>query len=187
MVSLLGLLCLFMIILASMNAPVGASEEFKVGDVDGWRQPAANESSMYTQWAAKNRFHVGDSLRFEYKNDSVLVVDKWGYYHCNTSNPISAFNDGNNSIVNLHNPGPMYFISGDPDHCKNGQRLLVDVMTLHPISHTPPSIASPPQPFPATSPSPSPLSSAGVSVSVPPISVLLALVAHIVALVWCAP
>uniref|UniRef100_A0A5B7CDQ7 Phytocyanin domain-containing protein n=1 Tax=Davidia involucrata TaxID=16924 RepID=A0A5B7CDQ7_DAVIN len=187
MASFLGLLIsTSFIILAAMNAPVGASKEFKVGDAEGWRQPGVNETSLYNQWAAMNRFHVGDSLRFEYKNDSVLVVDKWGYYHCNTSNPISAFNDGN-SVLNLDRPGPIYFISGTPDHCKNGQRLVVDVM--HPISQTPPSIATPPLPYLAVSPSPSPLSSAGVvSVSVALISVLIALIiTSLVTMAWSAP
>ena len=123
---------------------------------------------------------------FEYKNDSVLVVDKWGYYHCNTSNRISVSNDGN-TVINLDTPGPIYFISGDPDHCKNGQRLVVEVMTLHPISQSPPSIASPPQPYWAVSPAPSPQSSSGVSVSVTLISVLMALSANVVALVLDAP
>ncbi|KAA8540372.1 hypothetical protein F0562_024709 [Nyssa sinensis] len=170
-----------------MNAPVEASKEFKVGDAEGWRQPDVNETSLYNQWAAINRFHVGDSLRFKYNNDSVLVVYKGGYYHCNTSNPISGFNNGN-TVINLDKPGPAYFISGTPDHCKNGQRLVVDVMSLHPISQTPPSIATPPQPyFPVSlSPSPSPLS-AGVSVSVTLISVSIALLISLVTVVCCVP
>ncbi|KAI8013616.1 Early nodulin-like protein 2 [Camellia lanceoleosa] len=92
-------------------------------------QPSDNHTAFYDQWAATNRFLVGDSLRFEYKNDSVLVVDKCGYFHCNISNPISIFNNGNNTVVSLDKPGPMYFVSGDPDHCKNGQRLVIQVMT----------------------------------------------------------
>ncbi|PIN09138.1 hypothetical protein CDL12_18290 [Handroanthus impetiginosus] len=106
---------------------------------------------MYSQWASKQRFHIGDSLRFEYKNDSVLMVDKWGYYHCDLSHPISVFKDGN-TVVNLERPGPVYFVSGDTDHCKNGQRLMVEVITPH---------RSPPQPYMDASPAPAPFSSAG--------------------------
>ncbi|KAK3027088.1 hypothetical protein RJ639_040920 [Escallonia herrerae] len=173
----LRLFCTILLVLATANTPpVTASEEFKVGDAEGWRQPGLNHTEMYNHWAARRRFHVGDSLRFEYKNDSVLVVNKWGYYHCNTSSPIFVFNDGN-TVVNLDRPGPSYFISGDPDHCRDGQRLLVEVMNLHPpVSHTPPSIATPPQPYLPSSPAPSPLGSgsAAPSVSLKVISVLLA-------------
>ncbi|PIN24178.1 hypothetical protein CDL12_03082 [Handroanthus impetiginosus] len=111
-----------------------AAEEFKVG-------------------ALKQRFHIGDSLRFEYKNDSVLMVDKWGYYdyHCDLSHPISVFKDGN-MVVNLERPGPVYFVSGDPDHCKNGQRLMVEVIAPH---------RSRPQTYMDASPAPAPFSGAG--------------------------
>ncbi|KAK9281450.1 hypothetical protein L1049_004352 [Liquidambar formosana] len=183
---LFGLFCASFIILVAVNAPVGDAEEIKVGDDEGWRVPGANNSAMYSQWAARNRFVVGDSLSFEYQNDSVLVVDKWGYYHCNTSKPISAYNNGN-SVIKLDRPGLFYFISGTPDHCKDGQRLILEVMTLRPISQSPPSIASPPDPYVAVPPSPSPLSSSGVVTSMTLISVLMALLATLVTLVWCAP
>ncbi|CAL5327802.1 unnamed protein product [Camellia sinensis] len=184
MASLFGLFSTFLFILltAAINTPsVGAFKEFRVGDSEGWQQPGDNHTAFYDQWAATNRFLVGDSLRFEYKNDSVLVVDKWGYFHCNMSNPISTFNNGNNTVVSLDNPGSMYFISGDPDHCKNGQRLVIQVMTLHSISNSPPSIATSPESYLAESPSP--LSSSGASVSV---SVTF-MISVVVTCLWCAP
>lgn len=98
------------------------------------------------------------SSGFEYKNDSVLVVDKWSYYHCNSSNPVSVFKD-EITVISLDNPGPMYFVSGDPGHCERGQRLLVDVLELHPKS-PPPSITPS-----EMSPAPSPLSSSGIQLS----------------------
>ncbi|XP_027167871.1 mavicyanin-like [Coffea eugenioides] len=162
---------------------VVAAEEFKVGDALGWRQPTLNETDMYNLWASRRRFHVGDSLRFEYTNDSVVVVDKWGFYHCNTSSPITAYTDGNNTLITLDAPGPMYFISGDHHHCKEGQRLLIDVFPLHPRSHSPPAIARPPQSFPGISPAPSPLSNSGPTISsadgVASISVVSVLVAFV--------
>ncbi|CAK9161518.1 unnamed protein product [Ilex paraguariensis] len=189
MASFLGHFCavlLLIMVMATINTPVGASKEFEVGNGVGWRQPRVNETELYNHWAARRRFHVGDSLRFEYKNDSVLVVDKWGYYHCNTSNPISVFSDGN-TVINLDRPGSIYFISGDPDHCNNGQRLVVEVITLHPISHTPHSIASPPQPYSAMSPGPSTHSSSGESVSVTMVSALMAHIATYVTLLLLSP
>ncbi|KAL2516223.1 early nodulin-like protein 7 [Forsythia ovata] len=137
MASFLSFYCVTLIILAFTNlAPVMAAEELEVGGAAGWRLPGANETEMYSQWASTRRFLIGDSLSFEYKNDSVVVVDKWGYYHCNASHPISVYNTGN-TIINLERPGPMYFVSGDHDHCKNGQRLLVEVNRVHQESPAP--------------------------------------------------
>ncbi|KAF7814236.1 Early nodulin-like protein 1 [Senna tora] len=124
--------------MASPNASVEASRQFKVGDDMGWQQPPHNNTSFYAQWAATKRFHVGDSLVFEYQNDSIMSVEKWDYYHCDSSEPITAFNNGK-SIVNLESNGAFYFISGTDDHCINGQRLMVDVMSPHPPSISAPS------------------------------------------------
>ncbi|KAL7140138.1 hypothetical protein ABFS83_09G101900 [Erythranthe nasuta] len=136
-----GFAALFIILAITSSSPAAtAAEEFKVGDDEGWRQPAANDTEMYTRWASTMRFHVGDSLRFEYKNDSVVVVDKWGYYHCNSTHPISAVFDDGNTVFNLGLPGPAYFVSSDPVRCKNGQRLMVEVISLmhdDPISRSP--------------------------------------------------
>ncbi|XP_057473539.1 early nodulin-like protein 7 [Actinidia eriantha] len=167
------LLTFFLIRMASMNAQVEASKEFKVGDDDGWRQPGENETGLYNQWAAKNRFHVGDSLRFQYTNDSVLVVEKFGYFHCNMTHPISTFHNSN-TVIGLDKTGPTYFISGDPDHCKNGQRLVIEVMGPHSTPHFHPFIAAPPVSYMAVSPSP--LASSGESAPVTMVSGLLALV-----------
>ncbi|KAK0597903.1 hypothetical protein LWI29_029649 [Acer saccharum] len=162
MVSLLSFLCSsFLLFSAASMHGVEAVKEFKVGDDFGWQEPGNNNTSVYSQWAGKNRFHVGDSLSFEYKNDSVLQVEKWGYYHCNTSKAIIAFNNGK-SLMKLDRPGPFYFISGTFDHCRNGQRLLVEVMGLHQSPLSPPStIAAPPETL--LGPGPLPSSSAAQS------------------------
>ena len=36
---------------------------FEVGGDDGWVVPPATDGGMYNQWASKNRFLVGDSVR----------------------------------------------------------------------------------------------------------------------------
>ncbi|KAL4332369.1 hypothetical protein GQ457_07G031650 [Hibiscus cannabinus] len=135
--------CFFIAAAAAMNGSVEASKQFTVGDHIGWKQPSSNNSDVYTLWATSKRFHVGDSLSFEYdRNDSVLVVDKWDYYHCNSNNPIYSFNDGSN-VVNLDRPGSFYFISGILDHCKNGEKLMIQVMGLHQTAEPPPATANP--------------------------------------------
>ncbi|KDP40882.1 hypothetical protein JCGZ_24881 [Jatropha curcas] len=157
-VSLMGLfyICFLAFLVTVYGYAADAARVFKVGDELGWQEPEDNNTALYSKWAASNRFRVGDSLLFEYKNDSVIEVEKWGYYHCNTSNPIVAFNNGR-STFNLERSGPFYFISGFSDHCKNGQRLIVEVMGLHhQRSYSPPSMAAPPESsYLAPSPQPS--------------------------------
>ncbi|GAB4850246.1 hypothetical protein Ancab_029542 [Ancistrocladus abbreviatus] len=170
---------LFTILVMSIVLTTTALKEFSVGGRQGWRIPDANDSTMYNDWAGRERFHVGDALRFRYQNDSVLVVDKYGYYHCSIEDPISSYTDGN-TLITLDRSGLFYFTSGDVERCKNGQRLIVDVMSPH--QHF---VASPPDSDVAISPGPSSSSAAVVSGAL--ISILLALVATSVSVLWCEP
>ncbi|KAK9149316.1 hypothetical protein Scep_008073 [Stephania cephalantha] len=152
----------FLCFAVAVTSTAEASTRFKVGERLGWRQPDENNTAIYSDWAANNRFVIGDSLYFEYHNDSVLVVDKAGYYHCNTARPIASFDDGK-TLIKLDRPGFAYFISGFPEHCKNGERLNVNVMpAVHPSPPSPPSADVPPSMSPALSPE----QSSGVSVAV---------------------
>ncbi|KAK9060500.1 hypothetical protein SSX86_021204 [Deinandra increscens subsp. villosa] len=138
-----------------------SAAEFQVGGAVGWRIPAANESQLYNVWASRRRFYIGDSLRFRYKNDSVTVVNKWGFYHCDSSNPIAFFNDGD-TVVNLDDVGTVYFISGDADRCKQGVNMMLEVMNPGPVRYIPPSISTPPEsPYSAVAPSPSQILGSG--------------------------
>ncbi|KAJ1394647.1 Phytocyanin domain [Sesbania bispinosa] len=172
MASLLVVLCTFAIILLATS--VEASRQFKVGDHFGWQQPAPNDTAFYIQWAERNRFQIGDSLVFEYQNDSVLTVEKLDYFNCDSSDPITAFDNGK-STLNLDRSGAFYFISGTDDHCRNGQKLLVEVMSPHPIRESPPSISLAPEGIPTMAPTPSESSddSLEVSASVVPSSIFM--------------
>ncbi|RDX63988.1 Early nodulin-like protein 1, partial [Mucuna pruriens] len=144
MASLLVVVCSCVIIFfGASNTGVEAGRQFKVGGSFGWHEPSPNNTEFYSQWAERNRFQIGDALVFEYQNDSVVSVEKWDYINCDASNPITAFDNGK-STFNLDRPGDFYFISGTDDHCKNGQRLLVDVMHPHPIVKSPSPISLPP-------------------------------------------
>ncbi|XP_043707431.1 early nodulin-like protein 1 [Telopea speciosissima] len=114
--------------------------EFNVGGAKGWVKPTGNENETYEEWANKNRFHVGDSIDFKYQNDSVLQVNYNHYKNCDVSDPISKFNDGN-TVFRFDRYGFFYFISGEPGHCKSGQKLDIRVM-VHPRVE-PPSPAAP--------------------------------------------
>ncbi|KAJ4974227.1 hypothetical protein NE237_007401 [Protea cynaroides] len=106
---------------------VSAVSEFYVGGDKGWMKPTGSNTEMFDKWASKNRFHVGDSLYFKYQNDSVLEVNYNNYKNCNVSDPISKFNDGN-TVYRFGRYGFFYFISGEPGHCKSGQKMVIRVM-----------------------------------------------------------
>ncbi|XP_008791687.2 mavicyanin-like [Phoenix dactylifera] len=161
MASSIRFLCII-ITMATVNFLAGASNQYNVGDAEGWHLPDANNTDVYKIWASKFTFHVGDSIVFEYKNDSVVKVDKRGYYHCNETGHGSMFKDGH-TVFLLDKPEFYYFASGDLDHCKKGQRLMIEVKG----QHSSPSIAAP---------SLSPRPSAAVSWIIPSFGTLMALV-----------
>ncbi|KFK42386.1 hypothetical protein AALP_AA2G249300 [Arabis alpina] len=154
-------LLLMLALMSSVSMAAQGPRLFMVGDDFGWRVPLPNDTAVYSHWASTNRFHIGDSLSFVYDKDSVMEVDKFGFYHCNASDPITAFDNGN-STLDLDRPGLFYFISGSHPHCTSGQRLIVEVMHVHhhhhnqdiasmsPISSTPSASASPLPPIVAS-------------------------------------
>ncbi|GER45965.1 early nodulin-like protein 1 [Striga asiatica] len=131
-------------VIAAMSAALVAGFQFQVGGKGrGWKIPTGDEPETYNEWAAMNRFRIGDTLYFEYEKDSVLVVNDADYLSCNTSNPISEFEDGS-TVFRFEQSGPFYFISGLPGHCKLGQRLIIRVMHRSEVSA--PTIAPSPAP-----------------------------------------
>ncbi|GFP96437.1 early nodulin-like protein 2 [Phtheirospermum japonicum] len=131
------------VLAASLAAVLVAGFQFQVGGVKGWRTPTGDEPETYNEWAAKNRFHIRDTLYFKYEKDSVLVVNSADYLNCNISNPVSKFEDGK-TVFQFNRSGPFYFISGQPGHCKLGQRLIIRV--IHPSDVEPPVLAPSPAP-----------------------------------------
>ncbi|PSR91875.1 Early nodulin-like protein [Actinidia chinensis var. chinensis] len=115
------------------------------GKTDAWKIPSS-ESDSLNKWSERSRFVIGDSLVWKYDSskDSVLEVSKTDYETCNTSKPIAEYKDGNTK-VELHRSGPFYFISGAHDHCQQGQKLTVVVIS--PRHHH--MISSAPAPSPA--------------------------------------
>ncbi|XP_065013910.1 early nodulin-like protein 17 [Musa acuminata AAA Group] len=137
-------LCIIM--MTTMCSLVGATNLYRVGDAEGWREPDKNDATMYDTWAGKYAFRVGDSLAFDYKNDSVVRVSKRGYYHCNETGGGSASKDGS-TVFLLDQPGFYYFVSGDVDHCKMGQRVMIEALD----AQRPPAAAGPaPSPLPSS-------------------------------------
>ncbi|WOL09141.1 hypothetical protein Cni_G17894 [Canna indica] len=130
MASTSSALCLLVMTASLISSLSGAASLYKVGDAEGWRLPDPNNPDMYATWADKYAFRVGDSIMFEYKNDTVVRVSKAGYYHCNETGgggSSSTPKDGS-TVFGLDKSGFYYFVSANVDHCKKGQRLMVEAM-----------------------------------------------------------
>ncbi|KAF8114568.1 hypothetical protein N665_0036s0094 [Sinapis alba] len=163
----------FFTVLLSFST-ISNARRFGVGGSGAW---VPNPPENYGAWAGKSRFLVHDTLYFTYAKgaDSVLEVSKADYDGCNTKNPIKKADDGN-SEISLDRSGPFYFISGNEDSCKKGQKLTVVVLsgrTSTPPGSMPPTSSSPVSP--ATSPpaptppkSSSPVSPSSAPVTSPP-------------------
>ncbi|XP_057479146.1 early nodulin-like protein 6 [Actinidia eriantha] len=102
--------------------------EFEVGGDKGWGTPPSKNDQIYNQWASKNRFNVGDILRFKYNKDSVLVVTDEEYDKCKSSHPI--FSNNGDTDFKLDRPGLFYFISGVAGHCERGLKMIIKVLEL---------------------------------------------------------
>ncbi|KAK6154477.1 hypothetical protein DH2020_008725 [Rehmannia glutinosa] len=107
------------VLAASVAAVVAAGFQFEVGEKEG-----GNYQLVMSQRPIMNGLPRTD---FKYEKDSVLVVNSADYLNCNTSNPISKFEDGN-TVFQFDRSGLFYFISGQPGHCRSGQRLIIRVM-----------------------------------------------------------
>ncbi|KAF8378172.1 hypothetical protein HHK36_029509 [Tetracentron sinense] len=113
-----------------------SSPKTQVGDAKGWVVPPANDSKIYNDWASENRFRIGDTIRFKYGKDSVMVVTESEYKRCNSTRPI-FFSNTRNTVFKLDRWGSFYFISGVSGHCKRGQRMIIKVMA--PEEDSPPA------------------------------------------------
>ncbi|MBA0762798.1 hypothetical protein Gotri_012366 [Gossypium trilobum] len=97
---------------------------YRVGDASGWH-PMFN----YTKWASSNKFHVGDTIRFEYNAifHNVKEVTEPNYRACNGTKAIATYFSGNDSFT-LDHPGHRYFLCGFPYHCRYGQKVEIYVV-----------------------------------------------------------
>lgn len=147
--------CFAFAMLFLMNSSQGY--RFYVGGRSGW---VVNPYESYNRWAERMRFQVNDTLFFKFNkgNDSVLVVTSQNYNNCNTKNPIKSFTEGY-SEFKFERSGPHFFISGNADHCKEGQKLIVVALAVRPKKSpltpiptpSPAPMLSPPSPSPAPS------------------------------------
>ncbi|CAH2053375.1 unnamed protein product [Thlaspi arvense] len=126
-----------------------------VGGEDGWTVPKSRtHGDMFNQWASDNRFKVGDTVRFKYKKDSVLVVSEEEYKKCKATKP-QLYSNNQDTVFTLDRPGLFYFISGVSGHCEKGQKMIIKVMETDSSPDSPPPSSSSSSPssssLPATS------------------------------------
>ncbi|XP_047313668.1 stellacyanin-like, partial [Impatiens glandulifera] len=121
-----------------IHVPPSESFQYIVGDDQGWSIPSGSDIGYYNKWASNHRFRVEDTLRFNYKDDSVLVVTQDDYDKCLSTQPIYFSNDGNTTVFTLDSPVMFYFISGVSGHCERGQKMIVKVLEEHETSSSPP-------------------------------------------------
>ncbi|KAL1221591.1 Early nodulin-like protein 5 [Cardamine amara subsp. amara] len=137
-----------------------SSTEFEVGGEDGWIVPKTKiHGDMFNQWASQNRFKVGDTVRFKYAKDSVLVVSEEEYKKCKATKP-QLYSNNEDTVFKLDRPGLFYFISGVSGHCEKGQKMIIKVMETEsstessppPSSSSSSSSSSPSSSLPASTP-----------------------------------
>ncbi|CAL5198521.1 unnamed protein product [Lathyrus oleraceus] len=116
--------------------------EFEVGGRVGWVVPTSKDSDeMYNQWASQNRFKIDDTIHFKYDKDSVMMVSEEEYEKCKSDRPLFFENNGN-TVYKFERPGMFYFISGVSGHCTRGQKMVIKVLDIRPITAPSPQSAN---------------------------------------------
>ncbi|KAL0414144.1 UNVERIFIED_CONTAM: Early nodulin-16 [Sesamum radiatum] len=101
---------LIFLMMAFLERSMGAV--YTVGDSAGW----TNTGVDYESWASSHTFKVGDTVVFNYDNESndVIQVTEENYNSCNSDdNPIESLNSGNDKIE-FTDPGTYYYICSFP-------------------------------------------------------------------------
>ncbi|KAK4267554.1 hypothetical protein QN277_024321 [Acacia crassicarpa] len=132
-----------------------------VGDTTRWIVPS--DPNFYATWASSKTFHLNDVLSFEFTTGQhdVVEVPKESYDSCSDDNKIGNTIETGPYNHTLNKTGTHYFICSVGQHCNNGQKLTVNVVSG---SSSTPSNA----PSPSSSSSPSPSSSSNPQLPPPP-------------------
>ncbi|KAF8406925.1 hypothetical protein HHK36_006046 [Tetracentron sinense] len=127
------------IVVAALLQCSAAQTTHVVGDDLGWQVPPGG-SIAYATWASLQTFKVGDTLVFNFKNDTqdVAKVTKAAYEACNGTNPISLISTSPASFI-LDTEGEHYFIGTLDRRCALGQKLAINVTASSPVPAPTPS------------------------------------------------
>ncbi|XP_044951315.1 chemocyanin-like [Hordeum vulgare subsp. vulgare] len=123
------------LVAAAMHQPVaGAAPAAAVHHVVGG-DPGWHVASDVLAWSTGRLFTVGDTLWFAYEaaEDGVAeVAGEAEFEACEAGGAIRTYADGV-SRVGLDGEGARYFLSADPEKCKGGLKLRVDVRATRPV------------------------------------------------------
>ncbi|CAI0384721.1 unnamed protein product [Linum tenue] len=93
-----------------------------VGGDKGW-----TKGFDYQGWAQSTKFHAGDKLFFKYPKGvhNVYKVNQKQFQNCDIASATKKYTSGGDTIT--LKSGTSWFICGVGDHCRNGQKLVVNV------------------------------------------------------------
>ncbi|KAL6226315.1 hypothetical protein ACLB2K_000278 [Fragaria x ananassa] len=123
-----------------------------VGEQLGWFVPG---EISYSAWAYGKTFMVGDTLVFNFLNETqdVAIVTKAVFDNCTTNSTLAVYKYSPVHII-LNTTGEHYFTSTYDRHCANGQKLAINVTGKS--TGTPSPCPSPSSSItPSTTPAPS--------------------------------
>ncbi|XP_031252666.1 early nodulin-55-2-like [Pistacia vera] len=118
---LMGKIFALLVFILSLSCAVALAEmDIYVGGSKGW-----SPESDVSAWAKSVKPRVGDTLVFRYTTEyDVQEASQLLYRTCNTNlKPNQVYNDGY-TVIELTQPGDLYYISGN--HCKD-LRLYIQV------------------------------------------------------------
>ncbi|KAI3853026.1 hypothetical protein MKX03_033049 [Papaver bracteatum] len=169
---------LLIVVAATVFQCATAQTSHVVGDSVGWIIPAS--PSVYSDWASKQTFKVGDSLVFNFASGlhTAAEVSKADYDSCNAAaTPIGSLLAASPATIRLATAGNHYYICTVGGHCSAGQKLSITVASgsaaatppaAAPVAAAPTPVATPTpvagdtpaaSPTPVASPVPSPSTS----------------------------
>ncbi|KAL3697999.1 hypothetical protein R1sor_012075 [Riccia sorocarpa] len=108
------------------------AETWYVGDDTGdWTIPATSNDLNYTAWAEFRNIRYGDTLCFNYDNQthSLVQVNASSFHVCLLLDPIQVYSCGRDTIQ-LMTPGvrDYYFVCAEPSMCTLGQKLHITLV-----------------------------------------------------------
>uniref|UniRef100_A0A1D1XKN9 Blue copper protein n=1 Tax=Anthurium amnicola TaxID=1678845 RepID=A0A1D1XKN9_9ARAE len=127
------LLVIVGVVAVGVLLPAVTAMDYMVGEGDGWR-PGYN----YTYWTMGKEFRVGDSLVFMYPKGKHNVYKVTGpeFKDCTVPNNGPALDSGSDT-VHLATEGKKWYLCGVKDHCKKGQKLVINVLAALPAAPAP--------------------------------------------------
>uniref|UniRef100_J3M9X5 Phytocyanin domain-containing protein n=1 Tax=Oryza brachyantha TaxID=4533 RepID=J3M9X5_ORYBR len=114
-------------VMASLFAGSAAGVYHIVGAGKGWRM--APNKTYYEDWARTRNISIGDKLMFLYRSGVYNIVEvptKEQFDKCSMKNITNRWQNGP-TIIELTQPGPLYYFCGVGKHCEEGQKLAINL------------------------------------------------------------